>query len=131
MRGSISFLLIAFSLNLFSCDEGGGKGGNGKDKVDPVILDDAMVTCDPTADMWDDLFVFEAWTSGPAESVTAKIWTGSSSEGSIRLNERNGGTWYNEVWGDDIDSDCDTFNRMSFEFTAQGDGDSDTAQVNP
>ena len=130
MRSMVLGFSAVFVLSVCACDGGGGGGGGGDDE-ESVYIDDAGVTCDPTASAWDDLFVFEAWTSGPVEDVYVDIWNGSSSEGSVDLDERTSGTWYAEAWGDDIDSDCDDWNYMSFEFTAEGDEDSDSATVQP
>lgn len=116
-------VLLSLSLSLSAC--GGG------DNTDYVYLVDASVKCDPTASVWDDLFIFEAETSGPVEDVEVQIWLGSTNKGTRDLGEGASGHWYKEVWADDIGADCDDWNSMSFEFTAYGDEDSDSAQVVP
>lgn len=115
-----------------ACDgDGFGGDGSGSSSSGPTIYD-ARVACDPTASVWDDLFIFEAETSTDAVKVTVEIWNGSSNEGTRNLSETSSGDWYEEVDADDIDSDCDDWSSMNFEFVAEdASGDEDTEQVKP
>lgn len=130
MRSLFLTLMVVSGLSAVACFDGGNGNGNGDDE-ESVYLDDATVTCDPTASAWDDLFIFEAVTSGPVEEVDVQIWNGATDEGTWEIDEAASGNWYGELYGEDINSDCDDWNSMSFEFTAWGDEDSDSAQVLP
>jgi len=97
---------------------------------DAVYFEDATVTCDPSASVWDDLFLFEAWTGGDAVSVEVEIKDGSSSLGTLPLAEDETGYWYTEAWGDDLDADCDSFYSMRFLYSARGsDGSEASAEA--
>jgi hypothetical protein len=99
---------------------GGGSGGDGDGDGDSdVYIEDAEVVCDPTADVWDDLFTFKAWTEN-AVSVTVTVKDGGSTLGNISLDEEDDQYWYREVWADDLDTDCDEFNSLRFIVEADG-----------
>jgi hypothetical protein len=131
MRFIIPVLLVLSTGSLTACFDGGGGGGGGGDNTEYVYIEDASVGCDPTASAWDDLFIFEVLTSGPVDEVEVEIYKGSTNKGRRNLGEGASGNWYLEVWADDIGCDCDDWNSMSFDYTAYGDEDTDSAQVVP
>ena len=121
MRPLSLFVLLSAALTLACAgpkDSVGDSFGSGG-------FDDARVTCDTTASAFDDLFYFEAWTWGEVRSVNTEIYLAADLLRTVSLSERSGGAWYEEVWADEINADCDDFERMAFTFVLE---DSDGAQ---
>ncbi len=128
-RPSVLVLGLITILSL-ACANGGDPGDDDDDGDETLILD-GSAACDPTASALDDLFIFEVETVSGVDSVEVDVYVGSSRTGTVDLDERGDGNWYGEEDADDLDADCDDWNSMSFEYTAYGDEDSDSAQVVP
>ncbi|MCB9797781.1 MAG: hypothetical protein H6741_34310 [Alphaproteobacteria bacterium] len=120
LLGAVS-LLFALACASGSSKPGGG-GGVDSEGGDFAEFADATVTCDPTADLWDDLFYFEAETVGEVYGVSVEVFEGASLIGRVDLTERSAGDWYGESWADDLGSDCDSWQRMLFEFVGDVQG---------
>lgn len=105
-------------------DDDGGSGSNN-------LIEDAQASCDPSASAWDDLFIFEAWTTNGTDKVEFDVYVGNSFVGSERLTARGSGYWYRETWADDLDADCDDWNRMYFEIFAEDGSTEDSASISP
>lgn len=121
---------ILIALALAGCtDDGTGKyddGGSGP----TAWIDEAQVGCDPTASTWDDLFYFEAWTSGAVREVVARVLDGGDELARVALDEADRDYWYGEEWADDLDSDCDEFYQLRFLFELEAsDGSEDSLEV--
>lgn len=111
------FILVPLALTgLSGCIGGGYKS----DSASGVAFEDATVLCDPTASAFDDLFLFEAWTSGDAVSVEVEVKDGGDSLDELALEEEDSGYWAREVWADDLGTDCDNFKTLRFKFQARG-----------
>lgn len=93
-----------------------------------VSIDDATVLCDAGASAWDDLFLFEAWTSGEVVDLEVEIYDGGDRIEDLSLDEEDDGYWMREEWADDIGTDCDDFSYLRFVFTAEGE-DGSTAEA--
>ncbi len=101
------------------------------DEQDEELILAAVATCDPTANAWDDLFIFEVETVSDVDYVEVDVYAGSSRSGTVNLNERGDGNWYAEEDADDLDADCDDFDSMFFEVFAQKGGTEDSVDINP
>lgn len=107
-------VVLVMAVMALACGKGGSfdTGGTGG-------FEDALVTCDPTASVYDDLFLFEAWTWGQVNGVDVDVYVGSDRLRTVSLSERSGGAWYEEAWADDLQADCDEFDRMAFTFVLE------------
>lgn len=118
--------MVLLGLGTLAC--AGGTTPKGIDSADSGFVGsragfaDAWVLCDPTADTWDDLFVFEAETVGAVNAVNVEVFEGRDLIGRVGLTERATGDWYGEEWADALNSDCDEWERMLFQFIGQVDG---------
>lgn len=120
--------LLVIALALAGCTEDGSD--KDYDGGPTAWIDEAQVGCDPTASAWDDLFYFEAWTSGSVREVVARVLDGGDELGRIALDEADSDYWYAEEWADDLDSDCDDFYTLRFVFELEGsDGSEDSLEV--
>ena len=107
-------------------------GGKGAIDSGGDLFLDGYVSCDPTMDAFDDVFIFEAETAASVVSVEVDVYSGSQRTGTVSLSERGAGNWYQEEYADDLDADCDSFSSMYFEYSVQdAAGNSQTAVVNP
>ncbi len=95
-----------------------GCGGNER-PPQFVWLDDASVVCDPGASIADDLFVFTALTSGKVARVTTIVQTPTVSH-TVTLESSEDGYWSQQLWADEIGSDCDEFGSLGFVVEAFG-----------
>ena len=119
----LRFPLFISLLVLVAC------GTDGKSSADPISLDDAQATCDPDQSAFDDLFYFEAWTSGPVDAVSVDLKKGGDTLVGLDMEEQDDGYWYVEIWADNVPSDCDEFGQLRSDFTAtSADGQEATAE---
>ena len=109
-----------------ACGDGGkngGGGGGGGGSANDVVIDDAEVVCDPSVSSFDDAFFLRAWTVN-ASSVEITIKQNGSTVVRSQLSTNDGEYWSQQLWGDDIDADCDDFGAMRFYVAAEGDNGS-------
>ncbi len=136
----LGLILVAFSA-CGGSDEGGGDGSGGDGEQEaptptPVPVPEYLFTnvearCDPDYDIWDDWFFFEAETLEGLDEVSVDIYQSGVYTLTLKLAEASSGYWYAEIAADDIDSDCDYFETMLFDFQAEGLGTTDEATLSP
>ncbi len=82
-------------------------------------LDEVAAECVPEQH-FDDLFAFEAWTSGEVASVHLRMVIADEERSLLPLTEEDGDYWTGEMWGSTANADCTALDEVVYRFVAAG-----------
>ncbi|GEM_PF-3149498 len=103
---------MILALTLLACDTG-------------PSLEEVTAECVPEGH-FDDLFVFEAWTSGDVTQVSLRMVLQGDEWSLLPLSEEDKDYWTGEMWGSTANADCLALEDVIYRFVATA---SDGAEV--
>jgi len=82
-------------------------------------IDEVAAECVPEGH-FDDLFVFEAWTSGEVDDVSLRMVLQGEEWSLLPLAEEDTDYWTGEMWGSTANADCRELEGITYRFIATG-----------